>query len=75
METNFDADELACNLYAFRATVLFYLTDELPLPEYISNPLSEAMVMVNAALRELEARHKCTEAGVIQLGHGNDIER
>jgi hypothetical protein len=74
METDFDADDLAKSLYAFRSDVLFYLTDQTPLPDYLRVPLWEAAKRVQRAIVELEERHGCREAGLIYLGLARGTE-
>ncbi|MEO1920680.1 MAG: hypothetical protein COW16_04595 [Sphingomonadales bacterium CG12_big_fil_rev_8_21_14_0_65_65_10] len=70
MEADFDADDLAKSLYAFRNDVMFYLTDQVPLPDYLSVPLWEGLKRVQRALIELEKRHDCQEQGQVSIGIG-----
>lgn len=74
MVADFDANDLAEGLYAFRSKVSFYLTDEDPLPDYLATPLWQALHLAQEAIAELEKRHNCGENGLIDLGHGKDLK-
>ena len=73
MEAKFDAKALGTDLCAFRASVLFYLTDERPMPNEISEPLWHAYRLVAGVIAQLvEYGYEEAESGTYFLPGDND---